>query len=237
VCTSPGPRDRRNRTSGLIRLEDGRSVLIDASSDLRHQALAWGVERVDAVLFTHTHADHILGVEDLRCFNWTTGNSIPCYGSASTLAEIRRFFQYIFEPDPDYQGGALARLSLHEIAELTPFKAAGLEVLPFGLDHGRTRVTGFRIGELAYATDCNSIPAPSREALRGVRYLILDALRMDPPHPTHFTIPEAIRVAEEIGAERTIFVHMTHSVDFESVSRELPAGIELAVDGLTFEFS
>jgi len=236
VCRSTDPRNQRLRTSGIIQSEDGRGLLIDASADLRQQALRAGIERVDAVLFTHTHADHILGTDDLRCFNFTLKRRIPCYGTANTLAEIRRFFSYIFEPHPHYERGALAQLDLHEIEDTVPFEAAGFAVRPFPLKHGSSPVTGFRIGSLGYATDCNGVPEEAREILKGVRYLILDGLRYE-SHRTHFTIPEAIAVAQEIGAERTILVHMTHSIDYAAVSAKLPPGVELGYDGLSLEFT
>lgn len=235
VCLSPDPKNKRLRTSAVVRADDGRTLLIDASTDLRQQALLHGVERVDAVLFTHAHADHILGTDDLRSFNFILKRRIPCYGTPPTLAEIRRFFHYIFEPSPDYHGGALAQLDLHPIDSQRPFEAAGFAVHPFPLMHGATEVTGFRFGTLAYATDCNVITPAARETVRGVRYLILDALRYE-PHRTHFTIPEAIEVAQSIGAERTILVHMAHSIDYATVSADLPAGIELGYDGLTLDF-
>jgi phosphoribosyl 1,2-cyclic phosphate phosphodiesterase len=235
VCRSTDLRNHRLRTSGIIQSEDGRALLIDASADLRQQTLRAGIERIDGVLYTHTHADHILGTDDLRCFNYTLQRRIPCYGTRTTLDEIRRFFNYIFDPRPNYEGGALAQLDLHEIEDTVPFEAAGFGVHPFPLEHGSSPVTGYRVGALAYATDCNKVPAQAREILRGVRYLILDGLRFE-AHRTHFTIPEAIKVAQEIGAERTILVHMTHSIDFETVSAQLPPGIELGYDGLTLTF-
>ncbi len=235
VCLSDDPKNNRLRTSAIIQADDGRGLLLDASADLRQQALRAGVERIDAVLFTHTHADHILGTDDLRCFNFTLKRRIPCYGTDTTLAEIRRFFSYIFEPNPSYLGGALAQLDLHRIEDTVPFEAGGFSVQPFPLTHGNTPVTGFRIGSLAYATDCNSIPEKAREILRGVRYLILDGLRYE-AHRTHFTIPQAIEAAQEIGAERTILVHMTHSIDYATENPKLPPGIELGYDGLTLDF-
>jgi len=235
VCRSPDPKNKRLRTSAIVRAADGRTLLIDASTDLRQQALQHGVDRVDGVLFTHAHADHILGTDDLRSFNFILKRRIPCFGTAPTLAEIRRFFNYIFDPSPDYQGGALAQLDLHEIAPDTPFEAAGFTVQPFPLLHGATAVTGFRFGDLAYATDCNVVTPVARETLRGVRYLILDALRYE-AHRTHFTIPEAIEVAQSIRAERTILVHMTHTIDYATVTAKLPPGVELGYDGLTLDF-
>lgn len=235
VCSSPEPKNKRTRTSAVLRMDDGRNILIDASPDLRFQCLTHNVRRIDAVLFTHAHADHILGVDDLRAFNFIQRNTIPCYGSATTLAEIRRFFSYIFKPDPNYEGGAVAQLDLHE---LTPYSEInpGVQIKTFELQHGKIAVTGYRIGSLAYATDCNGVPGRTMEALRGIDTLIIDGLRYE-PHRTHFTIPEAIDVAAQIGAKRTILIHLTHTIDHEAVTASLPVGVELAYDGMTIEIS
>jgi phosphoribosyl 1,2-cyclic phosphate phosphodiesterase len=235
VCLSDNPRNTRMKTSVCVEAPSGARVLIDASTDLRHQALKWGVERIDAVLFTHAHADHVLGIEDLRPFNFLSGKSIPCFGTDRTLADIRKIFSYIFEPDPDYLGGSLAKLTLHEFAELEPLTVADIPFTPLPLGHGPLPVTGFRVGNLGYATDCNVIPDESKEVLRGVKTLIIDGLRYE-PHKTHFTIPDAIAAAQELGVEKTYLIHMTHSVEYEAVSAELPEGVELSYDGLTIPF-
>ncbi len=231
VCNSPNPRNKRCRTSALLKLDDGRNILIDASTDLRHQALAHGVKRVDAVLYTHAHADHILGTDDLRCFNFVLKKAMPCYGTVQTLEGVKRCFPYIFDPDPDYQGGELAKLDLNVITHLKPFQACDLNVMPFELAHGRMSVTGFRFGEIGYATDFHFMPEESRAALKGVKYLVLDGLRYE-SHRTHITIPQAIDLAKEIGAQQTYLVHMTHTVEYDEVSAKLPAGVALAYDGL-----
>lgn len=236
VCTSGKLQNERLRTSGLIRLDSGRNILIDASTDLRQQALKWKVSRVDALLVTHPHADHILGIDDLRCFNFVQRASIPCYGNRSTLDRIRRTFAYIFEPDPDYQGGGLPQVTLQEIQDEIPFTAAGASIQPFPLEHGGITVLGYRIGELAYATDCKRIPENSRKILKGVKVLVLDGLRYE-AHRTHMTIDEAVSVAAELGIRRTVLTHMTHNVDFDEVSARLPRQVELAYDGLEIEFS
>lgn len=233
VCLSPEPKNKRTRTSAAICLDDGSAILIDASPDLRQQCISHQIKRVSAVLFTHAHADHILGIDDLRAFNFIQRTIIPCYGNAATLAEISRFFSYIFNPDPLYEGGALARLKLHEIA---PFGEVnlGTKIQSFELMHGRTNVTGFRIGSVAYATDCNCIPERTNELLRGVDTLVIDGLRYE-PHRTHFTIPEAIDAAAKIGVRRTILIHLTHSIDHEAVQATLPVGVELAYDGMRID--
>ena len=234
VCTSSNPKNKRSRTSALLRLGSGRNVLIDASTDLRSQCLTHDVRAVDAVIFTHAHADHILGIEDLRAFNFLYHKPIPCYGTAFTLGEIKRFYGYIFTPDPTYEGGALVQLTLHEIQQYSEFEVCGTAIKSFLLPHGKMDVTGFRIGKFGYATDCNGIPEESLNILRGVDILILDALREE-PHRTHFTIAQALEAAARIGAKKTYLTHMTHSVDYDAVMAKLPPSVELAYDGLTFE--
>lgn len=230
VCTSTNPRNRRDRTSALISVENGPNILIDATPDLRQQALAYNIHSLDAVLFTHAHADHILGVDDLRVFNFISRKALPCYCEKGTLDGIQRCFRYLFERDPNYEGGMLAELDFQLITPLNPFEA-GIEFFPFRLHHGSMDVTGYRFGNAAYATDCNAIPAESLAHLHGLDLLILDGLRYK-PHPTHFTIPRAIEVAEELGAKRTVLIHMTHSVDYEATSVTLPSNVELAYDGM-----
>ena len=234
ICNSADPRNNRTRTSALITLDNGSSLLIDTTTDLRLQALRSEVKRVDAVLFTHHHSDHVLGLDDLRGFNFVQHGSIQCFGSKNTLAELRRVFPYAFKPPPDYLGGLLVQLDFHEIEAPQPFTASGATVLPFLLMHGPMPVMGFRIGCFAYATDCNHIPAESKKLLQGLKCLVLDGLRYE-AHATHFSIPQAVEIALEIGAETTYLTHMTHSVDYEAVSARLPAQVRLAYDGLAIE--
>jgi len=236
VCNSGKSKNYRSRTSAIFLSEEHGNILIDASTDLRHQALLWNIKRVDAVLYTHSHADHILGTDDLRSFNFVTKKSIPCYGSISTFKRLTHFFDYIFMPDPNYKGGLLAQLTLNEIDEVTPFQVCGVEIKPFKLEHGTTSVTGYRIGDVAYATDCKVIPSASREVLKGVRYLVLDGLRHR-PHFTHLTIDEAATIASEIGAEKTYLTHMTHDVDYDELMEFLPPHVEPAYDGLEIPIS
>jgi len=229
VCTSPDPRNRRTRTSALFE-SGGRHILIDTTPELRVQCLASSVERVDAVLFTHAHADHIFGLDDIRRFNEIKRGSIPCYGSADTLATIRKAFEYIFVPTQ--AGGGKPRIELQEVT--APFEAAGLPVVPIPILHGRLPIFGYRIGSLAYVTDCSEVPKSSKGLLRGLDVLVLGVLRRR-PHETHFNLEEGVRLALELGARRTYFVHMSHGLDHEETTRELPPGIELAYDGLVVE--
>jgi phosphoribosyl 1,2-cyclic phosphate phosphodiesterase len=235
VCRSTNPHNYRDRTSALITLATGPSILIDASPDLRQQSLRHAVARVDAVLFTHSHADHILGTDDLRCFNFVQGHRIPCYGTEFTLTRLRQTFPYIFTPDPSYEGGLLAQLDLLPLFYGAPLSLFGLDILPFELRHGSSSVAGFRFGEIGYATDCNFLTEGAYEALKGCRVLFLDALRYK-PHKTHFTIEQALSVAAEIKAEQTYFIHMTHAIEHDAVNARLPEGVALAYDGLEIEF-
>jgi len=237
VCLSDNEKNKRTRTSSIIGTAEGRNILIDASPDLRFQALKFGIKRIDAVLFTHAHMDHILGIDDLRPFNFIQKSSIPCYGSSKTLSEIKKVFSYIFNPDPLYEGGWVPRLDLNNLVDLQSFSVPEInfQITPFTVMHGHMPVTAYRAGELAYVTDCNLIPDPSMKVIRGSKYLILDGLRYE-PHRTHFTIPQAIEVAREVGAERTILIHTTHNVEYEEVNNQLPEGVELAYDGLELTF-
>ena len=247
VCRSPDPRDRRTRPSILIDVRpdpqdpasihasafagDVRSILVDTSTDLRMQALANDVRRVDAILFTHTHADHVFGIDDVRRFNQMQKTAIPCFADAGTIASLRKMFSYIFEP-PTQVGGGLPQLSLFRLAGA--FSLGGVEIVPVPLFHGTMPVLGFRLGSFAYLTDCNRIPDESFALLEGVRTLIIDALRHR-PHSTHFSVSEATDVAARLGAERTYFTHICHDLGHVATCAALPAGVELAYDGLVLE--
>jgi phosphoribosyl 1,2-cyclic phosphate phosphodiesterase len=236
VCTSGKERNFRDRTSGIIHHASGRSILVDAGPDLRHQCLRHKVRRIDAVIYTHAHADHIYGTDDLRSYNFVSGSRIDCYASSETLGGLRRAFPYIIAPDPSYRGGQVAKLDLIEISNEAPFTVFDSEVHPFPLPHGQMTVTGFRIGELGYATDCKGLTPRAAAVLRGVKYLFLDGLRWE-THNTHNSIGEAIAIAAELEAEQTYLVHTTHTIDYDETSAQLPPGVALGYDGLTLEFS
>lgn len=234
VCTSSDPRNTRTRTSAYLRLPAGEGILIDTSPDLRMQALAGGITKVNAILYTHAHADHMLGFDDLRAFNYVQKASIPAYGTPDTLAAIKSLFSYAFTHDPNYVGGGVPRVTLHDFQPFDTLELFGLKIEVLQLLHGRVPVVGFRIGDFAYLTDCNAIPDESQRRLHGLKTLILDGLRTE-AHPTHFTIEQAVEAASKLGAEMTYLIHMSHSVDYASTNALLPKTVQLAFDGLEVE--
>ena len=226
VCRSTDPRNRRMRPG--LRLEmAGLSLVIDTSPDFREQALRFAIDRVDAVLYTHSHADHVFGLDDLRIFNFRQQGSIPCFGSAETMSRMRQIFTYVFEDGQE--GGGKPRLELVPVR--SPFEVLGLRVAPIPVRHGAMEVFGFRVGRFACVTDVNFISDESFALLAGVELLVLSALRYR-PHPTHFNLAEAIAVAQRIGARRTVLTHIAHDIDHARLEVPLPSGIELGYDGL-----
>lgn len=232
VCHSTDPRDQRLRPSICLE-QDGVRVLVDTATDLRQQCLRERIDRADAVVYTHAHADHILGFDELRRFNVMSHGPMPIYADAETLSALRRTFAYAFEP-PEQLGGGVPQISAHEITG--DFTIGGLTFEPLALFHGRRPVLGFRVGRFAYLTDCNMIPEPTLKRLGGLEVLVLDALRHR-PHPTHFSLAEAVTMAGTIGATRTYFTHMCHDLGHEATCATLPAGMTLAHDGLRLECS
>lgn len=236
VCRSKDPKNHRLRTSLALRFEGelgGRVVLVDTSPDLRQQCLRFELERIDAVLFTHGHADHVFGLDDLRPYCFRRIEPIDCYGSQATLEHVKATFAYAFDGVPS-EGGGKPRLRTQAVEGSFEVHGLAFDALP--VMHGSLEVTAYRSGRFAYVTDCHEIPQPSLERLRGVEVLILDALRYE-PHPTHFSVTEAIQVANEIGAGTTYLTHMNHDIDYNAPRIDLPPGVELAYDGLTFNVS
>lgn len=236
VCRSTDPRDKRTRCSVTIE-SGGRTLLIDTAPELRLQLLTSGISRIDAVLYTHAHADHVNGIDDLRIFTARPGApQLTCYGPVEALEQIDRGFRYIFDDVQPYSGTSKPRLSLVplEAGQLTTI--ADMQVLPLAFQHGYVRVFGYRIGKIAYITDAKAIPEPAREQLRDLDTLVLNAL-WHRPHPTHLSIEEAVETARAIGAKRTFFTHLTHETGHAELAASLPPGIAPAHDGLTLEVS
>ncbi|NLI00775.1 MAG: MBL fold metallo-hydrolase [Chthonomonadales bacterium] len=226
VCTSPDPRNKRFRPS--IRVENGgRYILVDTTPDLRMQALTFGVTRVDAVLITHTHADHIFGMDELRRFNALMHCEIPVYGDERSLADIRRIYEYVFVPTQ--KGGGKPKIRLHEAPER--FELCGLEVQALPVFHGVLPILAYRFDDCAYVTDVSRIPDASMERLRGLDILILDTVHPK-PHATHFGIREALAVVKELRPRRTFFTHLSHHYEHEQTNALLPENVRLAHDGL-----
>ena len=225
VCCSSDPRNRRTRCSVMISL-GVHNVLIDTSTDLRQQALRENVRNIDAVLYTHSHADHVHGIDDLRGFNLRSRKEIPIFGAEKTLERICLLFDYIFSEEAC--SGYVPQLKLCPVKD--SFDLFGLTFTPIPLLHGDLEVLGYRCGPVAYLTDCSAIPESSMLLLQNLQLLIIDGLRFK-PHPTHFNISQATDIAQQLGAERTLLTHLSHDVDHGQHEKELPKGIELAFDG------
>jgi phosphoribosyl 1,2-cyclic phosphate phosphodiesterase len=231
VCTSPDPRDARLRPSIYVDVPDRARILVDATPDLRQQALRYGVTRLDAVLFTHSHADHILGIDDMRRFNTLQGGPIPCYANRVAWDILKRTFYYAFDGLPRL-GGGVPQIDEHEAGG--PFDVGGVRIVPVPLLHGDMPILGYRFGAFAYLTDCSRIPDDSWPLIAGVETLVLGALR-DEPHPTHFTVAQALEAVARAAPRRAYFTHMNHDLGHAATNARLPAGVELAYDGLVLE--
>jgi phosphoribosyl 1,2-cyclic phosphate phosphodiesterase len=235
VCSSPNPYNKRTRCSVILGLPDG-NLLIDTSPDLRQQLLREQIGIVHAVLYTHEHADHIFGLDDLRLMQFHLGGPVPLYCEPPVESRIRKSYDYAFQNPADLHAGAVPQLSFQRIG-LEPFDVLGVRVVPIRLQHGkRFEVLGFRIGNVAYCTDANAIPPESMERLRGLDVLILDALR-PAGHATHFSLEEAIEVANELAPRQTYFTHMSHELEQDATNAMLPPGMALAYDGLRIALS
>ena len=234
VCRSTDPRDKRTRSGAILEAE-GSTILIDTPPELRLQLIAGGFSGIDAVVYTHEHADHVNGIDDLRIFSVRQRRPLPIYGPAETLERVRASFNYIFdEAVRPYEGTSKPRLTLHPTDPGQSVTIAGVEVLPLAFQHGHLRVFGYRFGSLAYITDVKAIPEREYPQLQGLEVLVLNALWWR-SHPTHLSISEAIDAARALGARRTYLTHLTHETGHAELEAKLPAGIFPAHDGLTVE--
>jgi phosphoribosyl 1,2-cyclic phosphate phosphodiesterase len=234
TCRSADPHDRRTRPSITVQY-GGKLVLIDTTPDFREQALREGIRKIDAILYTHGHADHILGLDDVRPLSFpriTGGPKIPLYANKKTGRVLQHIFKYIF--DDDYKFGSIAQVELHEI-DHHPIELFGATFTPVPVIHGETEIFGFRFGSAAYLTDFSEIPEASMEMLHGLDILFLDALRHK-PHPTHSTVENSISIVQKLAPKRTFFTHISHDLPHDATNRQLPANIQLAHDGLKLEF-
>ncbi|MFN6128016.1 MAG: MBL fold metallo-hydrolase [Planctomycetota bacterium] len=235
VCTGGHPRNQRTRTSAILGLPEG-NLLIDTSPDLRMQLLREKISLVHAVIYTHEHADHLHGLDDVRLFPFILGHAMPLYATTTVEDRIRRVFDYAFANREQTHAGAVPQLELRRLDE-KPLRILGADVTPIPLIHGpHCHVLGFRFGNVAYCTDTNRIEPASLELLRGLDVLILDALRIR-PHATHFSVPEALDVIEELQPKRAYLIHLSHELDYTTCSRELPEHVHLAYDGLEIELT
>ena len=231
VCRSSDPRDTRLRSSIFVEVPGHAHILVDTSPDLRQQALRHKLTRLDGILFTHAHADQMLGLDELRRFNALSGRPIPCYATPETWARIRRTFFYVFESGAQ-KGGGLPEVEAHDITG--PLEIGGVRVVPVPVWHGRMPVLGFRFGRFAYLTDCNRLDDAAWGLLEGVETLVVDALR-GRSHPTHFSVDDALGVVSRIRPARAYLTHMAHDLGHVATNARLPAGVELAYDGLVLD--
>jgi phosphoribosyl 1,2-cyclic phosphate phosphodiesterase len=234
VCLSTDPHDKRTRPSVMLQFTDAgghpRTILIDTSPDFRAQALREDIRRVDAVLFTHGHADHILGLDDIRAYNFHQRAHIPVYGNATALNTIRKTFHYIFDAEP--APSAIPLIDIHEVGG--PMELFGVGFTPVPVLHGKLEVLGYRFGRNAYLTDFNVIPESSQALLKDLDVLFLDALR-DTFHATHCTVADALEYARKFHPRAAYFTHMNHELSHPATSARLPAGVFLSYDGLKIE--
>jgi phosphoribosyl 1,2-cyclic phosphate phosphodiesterase len=235
VCRSDNPRNKRMRCSAVLGLPGG-NLLIDTSPDVRAQLLREQIGIVHSVLYTHEHADHVFGLDDLRMMQFYLGGPVPLYCEPPVESRIRRSFDYAFSTDSQTHPGAVPQLAFHRVG-LEPFEILGAKVVPIRMKHGRRfEVLGFRFGNVAYCTDSNAIPPESMERLAGLDVLILDALRPR-GHATHFSLEEAVEVARVLAPRQTYFTHMSHELEHEATNAALPPGMALAYDGLRIDLT
>ena len=234
TCQSVDPRNNRTRCGVVLGLPEG-NLLIDTPTELRIQLIRERLARIDATVYTHDHADHLYGMDDLRLFPYYQGHPMPVYCEESVENRLRSSFAYCFVPRAHEYAGGVPQLEIRRIG-LSPFSLLGAVVTPLRLEHGKYQVLGFRVGNVAYCTDTNHIPEESWPLLENLDVLILDALRFR-PHPTHFCLEEAVAVAKKLCPRQTYLTHISHEMEHEAVNAMLPLGIELAYDGLRIALS
>ena len=235
VCHSSDPRDRRTRVGALVETDEGRRILIDTPPELRLQLVRADIDGVDAVLFTHAHADHVHGIDDVRAFTARSREPLTMYASAATAEALTHKFAYIFDENVRALPGTYKPEGrLRALAEGETVEIAGVPVTPALVPHGHADVFAYRIGPLGYVTDAKRVPDAAVAVLRGARTLVINAL-FPTPHPTHLSIPEAMAVAEQVGAERTYLTHLTHRTAHADLEASLPPNIRPAYDGLTVD--
>ncbi len=230
VCRSADPHDRRTRPAVMLEYAS-RCVLIDTTPDFREQAIRENITHLDAVLYTHGHADHILGLDDLRPLSFRRESKIPLYVNASTRARLESVFRYIF--DDNYEHGRMARVELRDLGDSLELFGARFEALP--LQHGSEQIMGFRFGSAAYLTDFSEVPEATQSRLKGLDVLFLDALRHK-PHPTHSTVENSLKLVESLRPRRAFFTHISHDLPHEETNAKLPPHVRLSHDGLKLEF-
>jgi len=229
VCTSDNPKNKRTRCSLFIQA-NGKNILIDTSTDLRFQALKHNITKLDAVLYTHSHADHTHGIDELRTFNFVNNMVIPCFANRRTITNLKNNFGYIF--DGVYSAGGKPKIELNVVENAFDFD--GINIIPVEINHAEWMILGYRIGNVAYLTDCSGIPDESLEKLRDLELLIISALRYR-EHPAHFNVEQAVDMAKKINPKLAVFTHMGHEVDYDTLLSELPNNIVPAYDGMEVE--
>lgn len=228
TCKSRDKKDKRLRASIWVNW-DGVSLLVDTSSDFRQQALTHKIQHIDAVLYTHPHADHVSGIDELRCYNFLQKSNIPVYSNEWTCTELPKRFPYIFEKDYVVEGGGIPQLELNLVTG--PFEVKGKQIIPLPVRHGSQMALGFRFGKSAYITDCSVIPPATLDLLSGLDTLILDCVR-ERPHPTHFNVDQALETVKFLKPRRTFLTHLGHDFKYSAWTKKLPKGVRLAHDGL-----
>ncbi|PKL90854.1 MAG: MBL fold metallo-hydrolase [Candidatus Goldiibacteriota bacterium HGW-Goldbacteria-1] len=228
TCTSLDPKNNRYRTSVMIQ-DKGTTVVIDTPAEFRLRTLEYGIKRIDALLLTHAHADHIAGLDDIRRYNELQLNAIPAYCDAQTAAEVRKRFAYIFEDTQE--GGGKPKVDLIETEPYSIFTAKDIQVQMLPVMHGDIQIAAFKTGRFAYVTDVSALPDATIKELKGIDVLVLDALRHE-PHPTHFSLSQALKAAEIIGAKKVYLTHIAHSLEHNKTEAQLPGNVKMAYDGL-----